>query len=144
MVTKTVVHFEIPANDVERLSKFYSDVFGWKFEKMPMGGGMDYWLITTGPRRSSVGGGMYKKQMEGELPRNYIGVDKMDSAISTFLNAGGKEVVGKQEVPGMGWSYIGSDPEGNLIAMYEAMPRRQAHRARRAARRSSRSKKSKN
>ncbi len=140
MVTKTVTHFEIPANDVERLSKFYSEVFGWKFEKMPMGG-MDYWMITTGPRRSSVGGGMYKKQMEGETPRNYISVDKIDSAIASFLSAGGKEMVGKQEVTGMGWSYIGMDPEGNVVGLYQSMPRRRAHQARRAARRSARSKK---
>jgi predicted enzyme related to lactoylglutathione lyase len=25
-----IVHFEIPADDVERAKKFYSDLFGWK------------------------------------------------------------------------------------------------------------------
>jgi uncharacterized protein len=138
MVVKTIVHFEIPANDVDRLSKFYSDVFGWKFEKQSMGGGMDYWMIETGPRRRSVGGGMYKKQMPMELPRNYIGVDKIEPAIATFLAAGGKEVVGKQEVPGFGWSYIGQDPEGNMIAMFEAAPRRQVRRAARKVKRDAR------
>ena len=29
----TIVHFEIPADDVERSKKFYSDLFGWKIEK---------------------------------------------------------------------------------------------------------------
>jgi len=140
MVTKTVTHFEIPANDVERLSKFYSDVFGWKFEKMPMGG-MDYWMITTGPARGrnrGVGGGMYKKQMEIEMPRNYIAVDKIDKAIETFIAAGGKMLVEKQEVPGMGWSFIGVDPEGNSVGLFEAVSRRQAHKAKRAARKAGR------
>jgi predicted enzyme related to lactoylglutathione lyase len=144
MVTKTVVHFEIPAKDVEALSKFYSDVFGWKFEKTPMGGGMDYWMISTGPQNKSVWGGMYKKQMDAELPRNYIAVPDMDIAISTFISAGGKEMMGKQEVPETGWTYIGIDPEGNPIGMYQAMPKRQARRATRPARKSARSKKSKN
>lgn len=133
MVVKSIVHFEIPAEDVEKLSKFYSDVFGWKFEKAPMTE-MEYWMITTGPRNRSIGGGMYKKQ-QGEAPRNYIGVDKIDAAIEKFKGAGGKEVVGKMEVPGMGWSFIGTDPEGNTIALFEAMSRRQVHRAGRAARR---------
>ena len=31
----TIVHFEIPADDVERAKKFYSDLFGWKMEKWP-------------------------------------------------------------------------------------------------------------
>ncbi len=92
-------------------------------------------------RRRSVSGGMYKKQMASEMPRNYISVDQIDSAITAFIDAGGKEMVGKQEVPGMGWSYIGIDPEGNAIGMFQAVPRRQARRAKRAARRSARSKK---
>jgi uncharacterized protein len=133
MVVKTIVHFEIPAQDVEKLSKFYSDVFGWKFTKAPMAE-MDYWMISTGPRAKSVGGGMYKKAMEKETPRNYIGVDKIDRAIETFKASGGAEVVGKQEVPGMGWSFIGADPEGNLIALFEASRARPARRRRTSGR----------
>jgi predicted enzyme related to lactoylglutathione lyase len=138
MVTKTVVHFEIPAQDVAKLSKFYSDVFGWRFEKASMPG-MDYWLITTGPRNKSVGGGMYTKTGPQDLPKNYIGVDDIDKAIETFKAAGGSEMVGKMEVPNMGWSFIGTDPEGNAIAMFEAKtPARRSARkrpARRAKRR---------
>jgi uncharacterized protein len=121
MVVKTIVHFEIPANDVERLSKFYSDVFGWKFGKQQMQD-MDYWMITTGPRGKGVFGGMYKRTGAGDLPRNYIAVDKIDAAIETFKNAGGREVVPKAEIPTIGWSFIGADPEGNLIALFQGMP----------------------
>jgi hypothetical protein len=128
MVTKTIVHFEIPAKDPETLSKFYSDVFGWKFEKAPMAE-MDYWMISTGPRGKSVPGGMYRKTQPDELPRNYIGVKKIDQHIEAFKNAGGRELVGKREVPDMGLAFIGADPEGNLIALFEAKaPRRSTKR----------------
>ena len=30
----TVQHFEIPADDVERASKFYTEVFEWKMQKL--------------------------------------------------------------------------------------------------------------
>lgn len=30
----TIIHFEIPADDLERSKKFYSDMFGWKFENL--------------------------------------------------------------------------------------------------------------
>ncbi|TLY05572.1 MAG: VOC family protein, partial [Thaumarchaeota archaeon] len=93
MVTKTIVHFEIPANEVERLSGFYRTVFGWKFEKAKMPG-FDYWLIATGPRGKSVGGGMYKKMGPNDGARNFIGVEEIDSAIETFKKAGGTEVMG--------------------------------------------------
>jgi predicted enzyme related to lactoylglutathione lyase len=33
----SIVHFEIPADDVERARKFYSTLFGWKIEKIETG-----------------------------------------------------------------------------------------------------------
>ena len=39
-----IVHFEVPADDVERAKKFYQELFGWKIE--PAQGG--YNLITVG------------------------------------------------------------------------------------------------
>lgn len=131
MVTKTVVHFEIPANDPAELSKFYSEVFGWKIDQTPMGE-MVYWNIATGPRNKSVFGGMYKKAGASDTPKNYIGVDKLDKHIEAFMKAGGKQVVAKSEIPKIGWSFIGADPEGNLIGLFQAMtrarPRRTAKR----------------
>lgn len=66
----TIVHFQIPSDDVERSKKFYSDLFGWKFEKFPstssepMHEGMEYWLISTLDDRGNkaLGGGMMKRQ----------------------------------------------------------------------------------
>lgn len=31
-----IVHFELPADDVERAQKFYKDIFGWDFHKWDM------------------------------------------------------------------------------------------------------------
>jgi len=140
MVTRTIVHFEIPANDVDRLARFYRECFGWKFEKAPMPG-FDYWLISTGPRGRSVGGGMFRKMNPTDGPRNFVAVDRIDEAIRLFMAAGGTQVVGKREVPGQGWSFIGADPEGNVLALWEpamkrpARPRRTARRSPRTARR---------
>jgi predicted enzyme related to lactoylglutathione lyase len=135
VVIKTIVHFEIAATDAEKLSEFYHQVFGWKFEKAPMPG-MDYWLISTGPQGKSVGGGMYLKSGPDDRGRNFVLVEEIDSAIRTFENAGGTEVVGKMEVPGMGWSFIGADPEGNHIALWEPkMPMRRRPRAKPRSRR---------
>ena len=41
----TIIHFEIPADDLERSKKFYSEMFGWKFEKFTLLDGMDYLKI---------------------------------------------------------------------------------------------------
>ena len=57
----TPVHFEIPADDPEKLSGFYTSLFGWKIEKAP--GPMDYWMLETAPEGQGVNGGMMKRQM---------------------------------------------------------------------------------
>ena len=133
MVVKTIVHFEIPADNVERLSKFYKDVFGWKITKSPMPD-FDYWLISTGPEGKSVGGGMYKKMDAHDGPRNFIQVSEIDAVITSFKKAGGKEVMGKQEVPNVGFTFIGADPEGNKIGLHEPTqrPRRAASKSKRS------------
>ena len=63
----TLVHFEIPANDVEKLTRFYEALFGWKITQAS--GPIDYWVIQTVPVdsqgmliRPGVNGGLYKKQ----------------------------------------------------------------------------------
>lgn len=119
MVVQTIVHFEIAAIDPEKLAQFYRRVFGWRIEKAPMPG-MEYWLISTGPRGKSLGGGMYRKTGPDDRPRNFVNVADIDSAIRTFRDAGGSELVGKMQVPGMGWSFIGADPEGNAVALWQA------------------------
>lgn len=47
----TIVHFEIPADDIDRAKKFYIDLFGWNIEKWPgsenLPGGPEYLMITT-------------------------------------------------------------------------------------------------
>ncbi len=37
-----IVHFEIPAADLQRAADFYKKVFGWKIEKWP-NGAQEYW-----------------------------------------------------------------------------------------------------
>ena len=48
-MSHTIVHFEIPADDPEALDKFYSDLFDWKILKVPMGDGMEYFMVHTVP-----------------------------------------------------------------------------------------------
>ncbi len=43
----TVVHFEIPSDNLERTKKFYTELFGWKMEKMPGTGQREYWTFYT-------------------------------------------------------------------------------------------------
>ncbi|OGD58701.1 hypothetical protein A3K78_09500 [Candidatus Bathyarchaeota archaeon RBG_13_52_12] len=119
----TIIHFEIPAEDVDRLKSFYENLFGWKIVKTPSDF-MEYWVIQTVPTddkgmpmRPGVNGGMYKKQSESNTPVNYVRVEDIDKALIKVAKLGGKVTMGKQEVPGIGYVAQIRDPEGNPIAM---------------------------
>ncbi len=122
----TIVHFEIPAESVEKMKKFYTDLFGWKIEKSP--GPIEYWLIETVPvdekmmpLRAGVNGGMYKKERPEFKPVNYISVENIDKYIKKIEVLGGTIIQSKQEVPNVGWIAIALDPEGNQFAMLQPM-----------------------
>ena len=126
MVDHTVVHFEIPAENVEKLKDFYTQLFGWKIEKTP--GPIDYWMIETVPvdekgiaLRSGVNGGMMKKQHPEHKPTNYIAVESVDDYARKIEGLGGKITVSKMEVPGVGWWAMAIDPEGNHFALLETV-----------------------
>jgi len=126
MVDHTIIHFEIPADDVEKLRKFYTKLFGWKIEKTP--GPVDYWMIETVPVdekgmpiRPGVNGGMMKRQHPEHKPVNYIAVESVEKYTKRIEALGGKVLVPKMEVPGICWFALALDPEGNQFAIMESM-----------------------
>ncbi len=122
------MHFEIPANNVEKLKAFYGNVFGWKIEKVP-NMEMEYFLVSTVPTdekgnliRPGVNGGMYKKEKPEQKPVDYISVESVDEYSKKVTEQGGQIIVPKMEIPQIGWFALALDPEGNQIGLFEPMP----------------------
>ena len=113
-----VVHFEINADNPERASKFYSNVFGWKINKWD--GPIDYWLVDTGEGDPGINGGVLKRTQPQLTTVNTVGVDDVDNMVKKVEAAGGKVVVPKYPIPGMGWLVYATDSEGNTFGMMEA------------------------
>jgi uncharacterized protein len=111
----TIVHFEIPADDIERTKKFYSDIFGWKIDPI------DYWIVTTTDKKGNYGitGGIMKRQMPKHQVTNYIGVNSVEEYSSKVEKHGGKIVASKKAVPGMGYFALCLDTENNAFAIWE-------------------------
>lgn len=113
------IHFEIPADNPERASAFYRDVFGWQFQKWD--GPMPYWLIVTGKDgERGIDGGMMPRQAPGASTVNTIGVASLDASLETIEAKGGKTVVPKMPVPGVGWLAYCVDTEGNTFGVMQA------------------------
>jgi predicted enzyme related to lactoylglutathione lyase len=119
-----VVHFEIPADDIERARSFYRDAFGWQMTTMPE---MDYTLVGTTPADQSgmptepgaINGGMLARQGPIQTPVVTVDVDDIDQALVRIEQLGGKTVLGRQAVGEMGFSAYFSDSEGNLIGLWQ-------------------------
>ena len=89
----TVVHFEIPADDIERAQKFYGELFGWKIEKFTGPTPMDYWSIMTSAEKcekGGLGGGMMKRQAPQQQITIYIDVPSVDAYVDKVKKLGGK------------------------------------------------------
>lgn len=125
----TLIHFEIPAIDVEKLKRFYEQVFGWKILQYP--GPVDYWVIQTVPTdekgmllHPGVNGGMFKKPQQDIKPINYYAVESITDFLAKIEKLGGKIISPKQEIPDIGWVAAAVDPEGNQFALIEMLTKK--------------------
>lgn len=120
-----VVHFEIPFDDAERAKAFYAETFGWQIMSMPE---MGYHLCTTVeldenrmPKEpGAINGGMMSREYGLKNPVIVINVDDINDALSRVRNQGGAVVREPIEVAEMGWAAYFTDPEGNVLGLWQS------------------------
>lgn len=107
-----ITHFEIPTDNPEKSMEFYKNIFGWSFHKF---GEHDYWFVVTGDdKKPGINGGIMKKMDPKQPVVNSINVPDIDAAISNIEKHGGKIVVPKRAIPGVGWLAYFLDPDNNI------------------------------
>jgi predicted enzyme related to lactoylglutathione lyase len=121
-----VVHFEVPFEDGDRARAFYQNAFGWDIMHMPE---MDYTMVSTGPTGDQgpsepgyIGGGMMERSGEFRGPVITIDVDDIDEALAKIEGLGGTTARPKMEVGEMGFAAYFTDPEGNLMGLWQNAP----------------------
>ena len=115
------VHVELNTTDVPKAKAFYSKLFDWKLEDVPMEQGT-YTMIGVG---DGTGGGMMKHPMPGEPSTwlAYVLVDDIGAATQKAKSLGATIVKDVTEVMGMGWFSIILDPTGAALGLWKAKPR---------------------
>ena len=119
-----IVHFEIPADDIDRAKTFYGSTFGWQLQDVPE---MDYTIVQTvgvdeqqmPAEPGAINGGMMKRSPETPSPVITINVDSIDGALERVESGGGSVVQPRQEIPGMGAFAYFKDTEGNTMGLWE-------------------------
>jgi len=122
-----VVHFEIPAENIERANKFYSDIFGWKINKVPLVGGEEYCIANTvetdekGMPKSpgAINGGIMKKGGTGIYPVIVIKVESIRQSIEKIKRSGCKTVMDIVPVGDFGLYARFEDTEGNIMGIWQ-------------------------
>ena len=119
-----VVHFEIPADDLERAKKFYKSTFGWNVEDVQ---DMDYTIVRTvevdeermPKEKGAINGGIMKRDKLLRSPVITINVKNIDTALEVIKKNGGKAEGEKTTVMDMGFSAYVRDTEVNIIGLWE-------------------------
>jgi hypothetical protein len=114
---RPVVHWELWSENPEGIGKFYEKAFGWNVRHIPE---MSYHLVETGGTGGINGGIMTPKK--GPWPGKlafYIDVDDIETHCKTIEAAGGKIVVPRQDVPGVGAFALFEDPDGRVLGIWK-------------------------
>lgn len=118
-----VVHFEIPFDDADRARAFYQQAFDWDINAVP---DMDYTMVTTGPSDGGppgepgfINGGMLKRGAPVAGPVLTVEVDDIDGSLERIESLGGMTVQAKAPVADMGFAAYFTDPEGNLMGLWQ-------------------------
>ncbi|MBJ7451448.1 MAG: VOC family protein [Blastococcus sp.] len=119
------MHFEIPYDDGDRARGFYKAAFDWEIVQMPEMGG--YTLVMTGPSGEQgpteagfINGGMLSREMSATRhPVVVVDVPSIDATLERIPELGGSVVAGKTAVGDMGFAAYVTDPEGNVVGLWE-------------------------
>lgn len=122
MAKNQIVHFEIPAEQPETLSKFYSDLFGWTFQKIPVPG-LEFWLCNAAePNSPGINAAVIQRQNPQQPSMNYVGVESIDAIVEKATATGATVALPKMPVPGGRAIAVVIDPQGNLFGLMEEPP----------------------
>ncbi len=126
-----VVHFELPAEDRDRMATFYSSAFGWRAQKFGPEMG-NYTVVTTTETDESgrpkvpgsINGGFYLKTEDviSNAPSVVIAVEDIQTAVTQIEKAGGTMLSQPSEIPGVGLYAVFRDTEGNRMSVLQPLP----------------------
>lgn len=119
-----VVHFEIPAEDMQRAEKFYREVFGWQMNKM-----MDDYIIATtidsdenGPTKpGGINGAIAKKSDTYQHPDIVIEVPSLEDYLEKVKTYDCEVVTEPTAVAEMGRFAMFKDTEGNMTGLWQTV-----------------------
>ncbi|MBN2175645.1 MAG: VOC family protein [Bacteroidales bacterium] len=125
-----VVHFEMPYDNKNRMSDFYTNAFGWKMQML--GEEMGHYVVAHTAETDennmvktpgTINGGFFpiKPGDPPQYPSLVIAVDDIKKAMKKITDAGGKLLGEPMEIPGIGKYISFIDTEGNRLSILQPL-----------------------
>jgi predicted enzyme related to lactoylglutathione lyase len=109
-----LVHLELHTGDLQRAKAFYTELLGWRPERIHAREGT-YEALEMG---GSLGGGIVECGTERPLWLPYVEVDRIGHATQRAQHLGGTVLLGPREGPA-GWRSVVETPAGGQIAFWQ-------------------------
>lgn len=114
-----VSHVEWGATDTTRTREFLTALFGWSFRRI----GRRYWLHEPAdPAAARVGIMPLDSVQPTASTLVHVSVPSIEAAIERACRLGATVAVAKTLVSDYGWYAQVTDPDGNLVGLFEAVP----------------------
>jgi uncharacterized protein len=126
----SVVHFEMPYDDRDRMADFYESAFGWRSQKLGPEMGNYVVAMTTelgpdAPNGCAINGGFFQRPADpaGQHPSVVVAVQDIREAMTRITAAGGTVLGEPMDIPGVGQYVSFRDTEGNRVSALQPLPR---------------------
>ncbi|KRA17920.1 MULTISPECIES: VOC family protein [unclassified Lysobacter] len=117
-----VAMFEIIARDQAAMQRFYSQVFGWRYENGDAGFAYVHFPVRMQPLLGGIG--QADPNTPGFEPGHnfYLLVDDLQATIDAAIAAGGRQYMAPADADGYSFAMI-QDPEGNPVGLIRPFQR---------------------
>jgi predicted enzyme related to lactoylglutathione lyase len=113
------VWHDLMTKDAARAKEFYSALFQWSFETVPMGT-CDYHMILAGP--GPIGGIVETQEIPVPHWMPYCAVPDVDATAARCATLGGKIYMPPSDIPETGRFAVVADPQGGCFSIYKGLP----------------------
>jgi predicted enzyme related to lactoylglutathione lyase len=113
---------ELGTTDRNAAKKFYSALFDWTSEDMPMGPEMTYTIFRLGGKDMAGTYQLMKEQLDAHVPPHwmpYIRVENADAAAAKAVKLGAKQLMAPSDIPHVGRFAVLQDPTGAAISIFQ-------------------------
>ncbi len=114
---------DLSTTDTDGAKKFYSAVFGWEIQDIPVGEGMVYTMLNIKGKAVAALAEMQPEQRQMGLPPfwlSYIAVEDAAETIAKVKGAGGSVMAEAFDVMEEGRMGLFADPEGAVTGIWQA------------------------